>query len=311
VLAGVSGGSDSVALVHLLLDLAAHDQFRVVALAHLNHRLRPDADRDERFCRDLAERLGLAAVVERIDVSAYATAERLSVEQAARRLRYDFLDRAASAEHADTIAVGHTRDDQAETLLLKLVRGAGLTGAGGIYPRRGAVVRPLLDLSRAELRRYLVSRGAAWVEDDTNLDVANPRNRIRHHVLPELERAYGGPVAASLARAAELAREDGAWLDEVADRRYASLVVERSSSIEIDRGQLAGEPPPIARRVLLRALRALAGGREVGLDHVQAASEVLSGACTGTDVPGGRVELRRGIVVLSSQGPARSDTLIG
>ena len=119
----------------------------------------------------------------------YAQTQRLSVEDAARRLRYDFLHRAAESAAADRIAVGHTRDDQAETFLLKLIRGAGLTGLGGIYPRRGNVVRPLLDVGRADLRRYLESRGQAWVEDETNEDLENPRNRIRHRVLPELDLA--------------------------------------------------------------------------------------------------------------------------
>jgi tRNA(Ile)-lysidine synthase len=311
VLVGVSGGSDSVALTHLLLDLSLHGQFQVVALAHLNHQIRAAAERDEQFCRDLASRLGLPFVAERADVPAYAASERLSLEAAGRRLRYDFLERAAAGERADTIAVGHTRDDQAETLLLKLVRGAGLTGLGGIHPRRGRIVRVLLDVSRSDLRGYLESRGVPWVEDETNQDLSNPRNRMRHVVLPELERTYGGPVTAALARAADLAREDGAWLDELSGERYRALAVERGDAIEIDGTRLSSEPGPIVRRVLLEALRRVANGREVTFEHVQSTLDVLSGACTGTDVPGGRVELRRGIVVLSSQGPARSDTLIG
>ena len=125
MLVGLSGGSDSVALTRALLDLAALGDFTVVGLAHLNHRLRPTAARDEQFCRDLAARLGLAIAVEEADVAAYAASEGLSIEDAARRLRYAFLDRAAAAAWAARIAVGHTMDDQAETFLLKLMRGAG------------------------------------------------------------------------------------------------------------------------------------------------------------------------------------------
>ena len=309
VLIGLSGGSDSTALTHLLLDLASRDGFTVVGLAHLNHSLRPTADRDEQFCRTLADSLSLPFVTERTDAGGYALSQRLSVEDAARRLRYDFLERAASRTGADRVAVGHTRDDQAETLLLKLMRGAGFTGLGAIYPQKGSVVRPLLEVSRSDLREYLESRGASWVEDETNLELTNPRNRIRHVVIPELERTYGGPVTASLARAAELAREDAAWLDEISDRRYKELAVEHSDRIEIDAEMLAAEPGPITRRVLLRALRLVARGREVGFDHVRSAHDVLAGACRGTDVPGGRVELRGRTVVLSRQGSPRSDTL--
>ena len=136
VVVGVSGGSDSVALTHVLLNLSEHGEFRVVSLAHLNHRLRASAERDEQFCRDLAGRVGLPLAVEHADVLEYARSERLSIEDAARRLRYDFLERAASRTSADRIAVGHTRDDQAETFLLKLIRGAGPAGLGGVYPRK-------------------------------------------------------------------------------------------------------------------------------------------------------------------------------
>jgi hypothetical protein len=147
------------------------------------------------------------------------------------------------------------------------------------------------------------------MEDETNLDVANPRNRIRHVVLPELERSYGGAVAPNLARAADLVRDDSACLDELSDGRYRALVVERPDGIEVNRARLASEPGPILRRILLKALRAVAGDRQVTLEHVQAAVDVLAGACGGTDVPGGRVEPRGEILVLRRQGPPRSDTL--
>jgi len=163
VLVGLSGGSDSVALTRLLLDLAEHGDFTLVGLVHLNHALRPTADRDETFCREFAARVGLPVVVECADVRASAEAHGLSTEDAARRLRYAFLERTAAALGATRIAVGHTQDDQAETFLLKLMRGAGLTGLGGIYPRRDGVIRPLLDVPRAELRAYLERLGERWM----------------------------------------------------------------------------------------------------------------------------------------------------
>ena len=298
LLVGLSGGSDSIALVLLLQDLAKQGTFSVVSLAHLNHRLRCTATRDEQFCRDFAARIGLPIAVESIDVGSYAHTQRLSIEDAARRVRYDFLHRIAESSSADRIAVGHTRDDQAETFLLKLIRGAGLTGLGGIYPRRGIVVRPLLDVSRADLRRYLQLRGQPWVDDETNEDVANPRNRIRHKVLPELDLAAGASSVPAIARAAAIGREDGQWLDELGDRRFDALVVRSNAGLEIDVSGLLGEAPPIRRRVVLAALRLAAPNREIGSHHVEAALEVAAGESTGVDVPGARVELRRGKMVL-------------
>jgi len=297
LLIGLSGGSDSVALLFLLRDLAEHGGFSVAGLAHLNHRLRASADEDEAFCRALADRLGSRIVVEDADVKGYASGRSLSIEDAARRIRYDFLERAADMLGANGIAVGHTQDDQAETFLLKLMRGAGLTGLAGIYPRRGRVVRPVLDASRAELREYLRQQGERWVEDETNLGLGNPRNRVRHVVLPELDAAAGGATRPAIARAAALAREDGEWLDEVARERYRALVETTAEGVAMDAGATAAEPRAIRRRVLLAALRAAAGGREVCQEHVESAMAVLDGS-GGADVPGGRVERRRGRLVI-------------
>lgn len=301
VLVGLSGGSDSVALARILVDLSEHGDFTVAGLAHLNHELRPSAARDETFCVAFAQRLGLSIAVEHAPVQDYAVAESLSIEDAARRLRYAFLERAAAGMNANRIAVGHTQDDQAETFLLKLMRGAGLRGLAGIYPRRGAVIRPLLDVSRHDLREYLQSRAEAWIDDETNADLANPRNRIRHRVLPELDRALEGSSRPAISRAAALIREDGQWLDALGEERFLALAQSRDDGLELDVHALAGIPAPILRRVLLRAMRTVGRDREIGLEHVEAVAALLNGAQGGVDVPGTRVELRRGKLVLLQQ----------
>jgi tRNA(Ile)-lysidine synthase len=305
VLVAVSGGSDSVALAILLRELCEHGGFSLVALAHVNHQLRPGAGRDERFCRELAVRLDLPIHVESVDVKSYAASQRLSIEDAARRLRYECLHRAAVEIRADRVAVGHTRDDQAETFLLKLIRGAGMPGLGGIYPQRGEIIRPLLDVSRAELREYLRSLGYDWVEDETNTDLRNPRNRIRHRVLPELNLAAGADTTSAIARAAGLVREDTQWLDGLAAGRFAALVREGPHGLDIDAAALDEEPLPVRRRILLMALRMIADGREIGLEHVELAMGVAAGLTGGADLPGGRVELRRGKLVLTSLAGSR------
>ena len=294
LLIALSGGSDSVALTFILRELS----IPIAGLAHFNHRLRPTAARDEQFCRELAIRLSLQIVVGDLDVREYAAKERLGIEEAARRARYAFLHRCAAELEAERIAVGHTRDDQAETFLLKLIRGAGLAGLGGIYPRRGALIRPLLDVSRDDLRRYLKELGEGWVEDESNADLANPRNRVRHRVLPELDAAYGGLTGGSIARAAGLVREDGAWLDDQAAARYLELARSDANGVTLVAAALAAEPGPIRRRILLTALRDVAGMREVALEHVETAADILSGSSSGADVPGARLELQRGKLVL-------------
>ena len=298
MLVGLSGGSDSVALTRLLIELAENGEFTVVGLAHLNHRLRASANRDESFCRQFAERYGLRIAVEAVDAGGYARSEGLSVEDAARRLRYAFFDGVAMDIGADRIAVGHTQDDQAETFLLKLMRGAGLTGLGGIYPRRGPVIRPLLDVTDAALRDYLTAHGESWVEDESNSDLDNPRNRVRHRILPEMDLAAAGSCRPAIARAARLIRQDGQWLEEVSEERFRALMVETGSGLEMPIDGLTADPSPVRHRVLLRAMRAAAGTHEVGLDHVEAVAALLDRSRGGVDLPGCRAEVRGASLVL-------------
>jgi tRNA(Ile)-lysidine synthase len=186
------------------------------------------------------------------------------------------------------------------------MRGAGLTGLAGIYPRRGAVVRPLLDVTDADLQAYLVSRAESWIEDETNADVENPRNRVRHRVLPELDLAAGGATRPAIARAASLIRDDAEWLDQWADERFRSLSCETETGLHLDVEGLASSPSPVVRRVLLRALRTVSGGREVGSEHVEAVTALLGGSAGGVDLPGSRAE-RRGpkLVLLQQKGGPR------
>jgi tRNA(Ile)-lysidine synthase len=302
VLVGLSGGSDSVGLLLLLRDLAESGSFVVAGAAHFNHRARTAADQDEAFCRNLADTTGISFIRDGADVPALAASSGESFEACARRARYAFLQRAAEGMGADRIAVGHTRDDQAETFLLKLARGAGATGLGGVYPRRDDVIRPLLDVTREAVRAWLQERGQTWVEDETNADLGNPRNRVRHLVLPALDAAYGGPTRAQLAGAAELVREDGQLLDEMAAGRLQALARHGPEGVSFDARALGAEPRAILRRLLLHVMREANGGREVGLAHVELALDVLRGDSRAADIPGGRWELHSGTLVLFPQG---------
>jgi tRNA(Ile)-lysidine synthase len=303
VLVGLSGGSDSVALFRALLELSKTSDFSVAGVAHFNHHLRATASRDEEFCRALVEGFGLPITIEGAYVADHAANAGLSIEDAARRLRYGFLERAARVAGAGPVAVGHTLDDQAETVILKLMRGAGPSGLAGVYPRKGDVVRPLLDVTRAELRAWLLSIGQPWIEDESNDEVTNPRNRVRHRVLPELDAAYGGSTRAAIARSAELARDDGQYLDALAAERMRRLVTVHDDCLVVDAPALAAEPLALQRRVLWLSIRERAPGREAGLEHVERALAVLRGYARAADVPGSRVELRGSQLVLSDQGP--------
>ena len=186
VLVALSGGPDSVALLRLLRELEAGGELSVAGVAHLNHGLREAANDDEQFCRALASEMGVPFRSDRIDVRAMAARLGTSLEDAGRQARYALFERVATELGADVIATGHTRDDQAETFLLRLLRGAGPRGLAGIHPRVGRAVRPVLDCGRDELRTYLAAIGQSFREDESNRDLSIPRNRVRHELLPLL-----------------------------------------------------------------------------------------------------------------------------
>ena len=309
-LVAVSGGPDSVALAHLLLELQTTGELTVAGLAHFNHQLRgPDADGDEAFCRGMALALGLPIEVARADVRAAAREAQRSVEDVARELRYAFFEQAADRFAADAIAVGHSLDDQAETFLLRLVRGSGARGLAGILPRAGRVIRPLLDISRADLRQYAADRALAFRTDASNADLSIPRNRVRHELIPYLERQFSPGISHVLAREAATAREDENRLEQEAIDFTRSIVLRTTGGkIEIDASALRSLHPALAARVARHALSMLAPERFIGFDHVARLlqfAEAVEGEVA--DLPGQRVIRRGSAIVLGPPARRRRD----
>ena len=213
VLCACSGGPDSTALLHLL---CAVPEITVLA-AHFNHRLRgAEAERDEAFVRSLCAELGVELACGGADVAAWAAERRMGLEEAARTLRYEFLEHTASDLGCDRIATAHHAEDNAETVLWNLIRGSGTRGLGGIPPVRGKLIRPLLNVTREEIEGYLRVNGFQSVSDSSNDVDDNPRNRIRHRVLPLLS-AENGAAVAHICAASELLRADDAYLNTLAE----------------------------------------------------------------------------------------------
>jgi len=295
VLVALSGGPDSVALLHILRTLEARGELVVAGAAHFNHQLRgAEADADESFCRDLAAGTGIPFLAGRADVAARARESGRSLEDAARQARYEFLNEAADSAGADAIAVGHSLDDQAETFLLRLIRGAGPAGLAGIRPRAGRVVRPLLDISRPELRQYAAEHGLGFRDDSSNADVRIPRNRVRLELLPLLSQ-FSPAIAATLAREAALAREDEEFLDRLAIESAASIVLVESGNVTVDVAGLTALPPALASRVTQKAVAAAAPGRFIGFQHIDDLLELArSGAEGAAAALPGVTAVRRG-----------------
>jgi tRNA(Ile)-lysidine synthase len=306
---GVSGGADSVALLRLLDDLRNELGIRLLVL-HFNHQLRgADSDADEQFVAELAAARQLAFVSARENVAAQAQRQGWNLEDAARRLRYQFFSGFVDSGRAKRIAVAHTADDQAETLLAHLLRGTGPAGLAAIYPVAGHVVRPLLEIRRQELREYLAAVQQAWREDPTNLDTTRLRARIRHALLPQLERDFQPAVVARLDQLAALAREDENFWSALLADRYRALVEHTPQGHSIRIPDLlvplpldpsvkgAAEGPGVfaalSKRLIRRIYEELKGDRrQLTAGHVE---QVLRLATTCPS--GRRVELPAGAVV--------------
>jgi len=270
----VSGGPDSVCLLHTLVDLAPASGVSL-SVAHLNHQLRgAESDEDERFVAGLAAELGLPFYCAAVDVAAGAAATNDNLEQAARRARRAFFHQLT----ADRIALGHTRDDQAETVLFRLLRGAGLRGLAGIHPvAAGGYIRPLIDVPRAEIIEFLRARGIRWREDSSNLDPRFARNRIRGSLLPHLARDWNPRIGESLAHLAGLAQDEESWWRTYIDDLAADILVSRAGGVELRAAALTDLPPAVRRRMVRHAIEQAKGDlRRLEFDHVERILELAA-----------------------------------
>ena len=270
LLCAVSGGRDSVCLLHYLASIAPKHGFTVAA-AHLNHQMRPEAQRDEDFVRELCRTLDVPFYTEAAPV--YEMAERwgLGGEETGRRLRYDFLFRTADAIGAQRIATAHHAQDQAETVLLNLLRGTGPEGLGGIPPVRGRIVRPLLQTSRTEIEAYLQAHQLSHVEDSTNEDTHYARNRLRRELWPQLA-TINPALERAIGRTAEIVRSENAYLDALAAERLPA------EGTAVETAALLAAPEPLRPRMVRLLLERMpTGKKDVGAVHIDAVLALTEG----------------------------------
>lgn len=297
VLVAVSGGADSMALLLSLLALSAEFGLSLTA-AHLNHGIRGnEGDEDEAFVREMSERLGVSFVSERVELRKEALEARRNLEELARERRYDFLARTAAANGAARIAVGHTRNDQAETVLFRFLRGAGLQGLSAIHPIvDGVVIRPLLDCSRESILDYLIGKGISHRDDTTNNDLHYSRNRIRRELLPYLEKNLNPGIVATLARESLLARESWAFIEEEARRAYQQIHTCTAEGVSLQVRRLLELHPALAKQTLRHALRECFGSlRGMAAVNIESLLDLCRSGKSGArvELPHGRLALRQ------------------
>ena len=280
----VSGGPDSVCMLHILVHL--RNELGIgLHVAHLNHQLRgADADADARYVADLSQQLGIPATIEQSNVPAYQARQRISLEEAAREVRYNFLAQVAGSIGAEQVAVGHTVDDHVETILMHLIRGSGTRGLRGLQPLSRwqspgsslTVIRPLLQVSREETADYCQRHQLAPRLDTSNLSLSPLRNRIRHQLLPLLQ-SYNPQVAEALLRTARIASDDLAFLDTEAARLWGEVAEKRGETIILGKERFLQLPPALKRHLLRASIEDLLGNlKDIETRHIEEIMDALN-----------------------------------
>jgi len=269
VLVGLSGGADSVVLLAVLM--ALREEFGItVCAAHVNHGLRDAAINDEGFARRFCEERGIPFFAFQADVKGLASDEKLSIEEAGRKLRYKYLHQGLAKLGATKIATGHHADDNAETVLLNLFRGAGLKGMCGIPPVNGKIIRPLLEVSRKEIEAYAYENGIPFITDKTNAESDYSRNYIRNKIIPVIQAHFGETVATTMAKNALALRADEDFLETTAKTAFDMLnmqPMDAPTTITLPINELLSHPPALTTRIIRQAIATIRG--EEALINIQ------------------------------------------
>ncbi len=269
VVVGVSGGPDSIALLRILQELRS-DYHLSLVVAHLDHGLRPGGEREKFFVKKAAADLGIPFCSRKIDVRARSQGHRLNLQESAREARYEFLREAAESHKASKIALGHTADDQAESIIMRFLRGSGTRGLSGIPPVREEIfIRPLIEVWRSEIEAFLGEKKMAYLSDPSNQSRQFLRNRVRHELLPILQQ-YNPRIRQTLVQMADLFRaEETFWQPLVEEKFPSSLRSRRKNSLTLDIPFLLIQPFPLRLRMLRFALEKLLGNlRQLSFAHI-------------------------------------------
>ncbi|MGD8768582.1 MAG: tRNA lysidine(34) synthetase TilS [Desulfobacterales bacterium] len=307
VLIGVSGGPDSVALFHLLLTFSPRFSLRL-GVAHLNHCLRQiDSDKDAEFVVSLADRFDVPCYVHKTNVRKYQLENKLSLEEAARRVRHSFLNKVAEENRFNKIALGHHFDDNAELVLMNLFRGSGPLGISGIPPvRDGKIIRPLIQSNRSDIIAYLDQNRLKYISDISNRDTSFLRNRIRHDLLPLLKTLYNPKISQSLNRLASIIRSEEEWIEDVIHPIFEKAALSiQDGQIVLSVSILNGLHVAAQRRVIRKAILKIKGDlRRIRLTHIDSAINLIEGGPDygNIDLPD-RIRIQRKVdVILFSRG---------
>ena len=289
VLVGVSGGPDSIALLLFLLEIKGQYSLDI-GIAHLNHMLRGDeADRDEGFVNKLASSRNITCYIEKKDVAAYAKENKLSIEDSARQVRYSFLQDTLKEHKYTKIALGHNNDDNAELILMNILRGSGPKGLAGIPPvRESIIVRPLIKIPKQEIISFLDSIGQEYMIDSSNNENIYLRNSIRNSLIPLIEKKYNPKIKESLIRLSHIIKDEDDWMEKETELIFDKAIknsMPRSDCIEFSRDILEKCHPALRKRLLRKAIIMVNGNlKKISLRHINDAVKLFLADTSGESI---------------------------
>lgn len=297
VIVGVSGGPDSMALLHILSQLRPRLNFQLV-VAHLNHGLRPEAAAEEKFVGEYCRTVPIPFYSRQLDVQEIATRGKKSVEETGRNCRYQYFAELAARLGATRIATAHHRDDNAETVLLNIIRGSGIKGLRGIRPINGIIIRPLLCLTKNEIESYLAEKSIKYCIDLSNYSTDYLRNRIRHNLLPLLEQDYNPRIVDGLNQLADIAAAENDAMETETARFWEELIVKQETGeIILDAHRILDLHPAYQRRIIMKTLATMQGENSWDATDIKMVTNLLSK--TGSSR---RLQLKQGLYVIKVYG---------
>ncbi|WP_342343335.1 tRNA lysidine(34) synthetase TilS [Ruminiclostridium herbifermentans] len=312
IVVGISGGYDSVCLLHILYCLSKDLNLKLFPV-HINHMLRGlEAARDEDFVNEFCQSLGLSLHIKRVDIAQKAKNEKISIEEAGRNARYEEFNRVAAENSANKIAVAHSKNDQAETILMRIFRGTGLEGLKGIEYKRDNIIRPLLDIDRKQIENYVNNNGLKAVTDSSNLHTDYFRNRIRLNVIPEINNAAKIDITENLLRLSKIVVTDEDFLRYNAEIAYEKSCIKKDiNSVELNLSELIEMHPAILGRVIRIAILNSFGSIEgIGFNHVDKLMQLVRDGQTGSriDIPHGMMAVKTySSIIIKKQGEEQKE----
>lgn len=271
IVLGVSGGPDSLFMLDILNKLKEKLQFDIV-VAHVNHMIREEANEEEEFVKEFCKKIVVEFYSKRIEVEKYANNNKIGLEEAGRKIRYEFFDEVASRTNSNKIAIAHNKNDKVETILMNLLRGSGVTGLQGIQPiKDNKIIRPIIEIERQDIEKYCRENKLEPKIDISNFDNTYTRNKIRNIVIPYIKEEFNPNFIETITRLSEVITEENKFLKNITEQRYSEILIEEEhNQITLDLKKFNGEENVIKNRLILYTVSQLKGNTQ-GLEkiHIQ------------------------------------------